>query len=169
MERLKLFLLFALCSGAGWLSVQSAVAGTYVSCERLPGGNVVVDGVEYPQPDIIDCSILDDGTGGGEYGDPYGGGGSGTSPVVFPKATNHPNQTYPANCRSDVGTRHLHASNDVAFTQARRLATGAGSLQSGALILVEYDDGGTERWMVISPLSTSPLSPAPVQGTLTCP
>lgn len=169
MERFKGFLCFVVLSGAGLTSVQSAFAGTFVTCERLPGGTVVVDGTEYPQADIIDCSIVDDGIGGGEYGDPYGGGGSGTSPNVFPKATDHPNQTYPATCRSDVGIRHLHASNDVAFTQARRLSTGAGSLQSGALIEVAYDDGGTERWMVISPLSTSPLSPVPVQGTLQCP
>ena len=165
--------LLLLLSGIGLFAAQDASAGTYFSCTKYPGGTVVVEGQSFPQPDIIDCEMFDDGMGNGGYGDPYAGsgtgGGSGTSPNVFPKATNHPQQTYPANCRSDQNTRYLHAANDVAFTNARRLATGSGLLKRGALVQVEYDDGGTERWQVTDPLMSIPIAPNPVAGTLVCP
>jgi len=172
MRGLRNILLIPLL-GTALLTIQESRAGTTIFCRNYPGGTVVIGDRSYPQPDITDCEIMDDGLGSVDYGDSYAGagtgGGSGTSPNVFPKASNHPRQAYPATCKSSLLDRNHHAASDVAWTQSQRLATGQGSLRAGAIIEVEYDDGGTERWMITSPLFSDPLSPEPVSGTLRCP
>lgn len=55
-------------------SSMRAKAGQWITCSSYPGGTVVVGETEYPQADIIECNIYDDGVGGGGES---GGGGSG--------------------------------------------------------------------------------------------
>lgn len=37
------------------------------------------------------------------------------------------------------------------------------------MLVIHYDDGGSERWEVVSPTLSDPLNPVPEAGSLSCP
>lgn len=76
----------------------------------------------------------------------------------------------PATCTSDVGARFDHAHEDVARYIVTQIANKGPVPSSGARVVVEYDDGGTEFWRVVDPYSTAAkIYTVPEQGTLKCP
>ena len=84
-------------------------------------------------------------------------------------ATNKPQNSEPATCRSSPDQRASHAQQDAAFTQAERIAARQPLMHPGDIITVEYDDGGTERWAIANPLTSSILAPQPQYNSLECP
>ena len=103
--------------------------------------------------------------GSGDFGLGGGGGGGGGGSFTVPDRAGNPNN---AECSSPVNDRQAHASWDVRQYQAQRLATFQGTLRTGDIVTVTYDDGATERWVVTGPLLTDPVAPTPVAGSLRC-
>lgn len=102
-------------------------------------------------------------TGGtGDTGSSGGAPGSPPSPAPVP-APNPNDNPEPATCHSGGLARHLHAIHDA---NELRLAAG---LHAGMMVLVTYDDGGTEVWQVTYPTFSDPLSNVPFPGSLQCP
>ena len=70
-----------------------------------------------------------------------------------------------ATCTSAEADRLAHAHMDVKLG----LAGGKVPRRTGQEARVEYDDGGSEVWIVSYPYFTKPLNPIPKPDTLRCP
>lgn len=97
----------------------------------------------------------------------YGGGSFKFN--VTKTLPNMPGNNNPATCHDDGDTRWLHANREVTLYNVAALAGSWDALQSGQLVKVKYDDGGSEIWEVGTTLSSSPVMNVPVPNSLKCP
>lgn len=111
--------------------------------------------------------------GGGDYDpDPgYGGGsgGGGTAPVAHYIAIDNPVNPHAATCESTKDGRYDHAAADAGAYSAWRSLHGESMLRKDDVLTITYDDGGTEKWEVLSAMTFGIIKTEPVPGTLECP
>lgn len=109
------------------------------------------------------------GTGGGASGGSGSGGGVGTGgtsaglPVKsIPTYEDNPVE---ASCNSEIGTREAYARWAAAHWRESHFW----SFKAGMILIIHYDDGGSEKWLTRSPTSSDPILRVPLDGSLTCP
>jgi hypothetical protein len=129
-----------------------------LACIELPPITVTPPGT--PPPNWMPPSY------GGGFGGGFGGGGGGSA--VAASIWLQPGEPHRARCNEGPAERLSHANAAFGMEQARRLATpGLSPIPTGAIVKINFYEGGSERYPVSSAFSTSPFV-APVPGSLNC-
>lgn len=110
----------------------------------------------------------DDGgwSGPGDNSDPGGGTPVGDATYDAPHHANHPDS---ANCNAGTDARWASANYDARQLNLAEITGGDGPLQSGSIVTVSYNNGGSERWQVLSSFSSNMIATIPIAGSLQCP
>lgn len=170
---LRVLLLAALATwGMTWSKDANAVINAPQTC-----GTVLVgwNGNEAIFQVLCGYSFWESGGGGGYYdpdGDPgYGGAGSSgwATPVAHYAVPHFPANPHPATCESGLQGRYDHAAADAGAYSAERSLTGQSMLRKDDILTITYDDGGTEKWHVLSVMTFGIIKDIPIPGTLECP
>lgn len=144
----------------------------FVLVQQCADAYVVVDGVSYfsgrycTNFAVYDGGVAEPRGNDRQYWDAAYGGGA-FRYVGVKSIPDDPNNNEPSTCASDEFTRWLHATKDVLAYNA--MLPPDSKLQSGQMVRVTYDGGGSEVWTVVLPNTSSPLSQTPKGGSLKCP
>ena len=119
------------------------------TCERLP--TTLVTAQAFPSPTRLSGFMRL--IWGGALGASHRPDGPPPAANTIPDS---PLNDKPADCTSSDHARNDHANRDIALYQKDALKGNGRMFRKHEWATVRYDDGGTEEWLITSPVSSSP-------------
>lgn len=116
-------------------------------------------------PSFVPPTDPDDPGGGGSGGGSGGSGGDCSAGVPVKSVPSYSENPNSATCTSDETSRWIYAN----WAAVHYRATHLWSTKAGTILIIHYDDGGSEKWIMLHPTLSEPLNPVPMAGSLECP